>query len=147
MGGALSDDAICVIPYKGKEYLLSSRDLTLSRLRVLKNQFGYEYGAYKPFFRLFFDGDADAIAGAIWIVLSKNEPPAKVPPFDAIDFSPYDMFKAINDANDMRAAQEKTEDPDSTDPLGSGDGSSSDEAPTSDGSGTVTGSEQSSTGS
>lgn len=135
----MPDDVICVIPYKGKQYTLSSRDLTLARLRVLKQQFGYEYGAYKPFFRLFFDGDADAITGALWIVMSKDPPVGGVPPFDAIDFSPYDIFKAINEANDMRAAEEKSESP-----LDAQDGNAS---LTSDGDGTVTGSDESSTGS
>lgn len=135
----MSDDVICVIPYKGKQYTLSSRDLTLARLRVLKQQFGYEYGAYKPFFRLFFDGDADAITGALWIVMSKDPPVGGVPPFDAIDFSPYDIFKAINEANDMRAAQEKSEDP-----LGDQPGS---ENQTSDGDGIATGSDTTVSGS
>lgn len=102
-------DDLCIIPYQDAEYPLSPRDITVSALRYFKGRYGPEYGAYRPFLNLFLQGDADAIACAIHIVLKKNG--INRPP-EAIDFAPYDVFEAINRANELKAEREAAgEDP------------------------------------
>lgn len=106
---------ICVIPFKDKKYPFNPRDITVNRLRQFKQQYGDDYGRYATFVNLFLAGDADAIACAISIVLKKVDKVDRPP--DAIDFSPYDIFEAIREANEAKAAEDMaSEDEDDQEP-------------------------------
>ena len=97
----MADDTICEIPYKGEEYELHPRDITVVKLRQSQAWYGKDYGKYATLMSLFFQGDADAVAVILWIVLAKsgvNRPPQN------IDFSPYDIYEAITKANEEKEA-------------------------------------------
>lgn len=105
-------ESICQIPYKGEVYELNPRDITVVALRQAKAWYGPEYGRYISFVNLFLNGDADAVAVAIWICLKKkgiNREPQN------IDFSPFDIFEAIQKANEDRAAAEQAADAENPD--------------------------------
>lgn len=105
-------DLFCKIPYKNgitgetREYSFGARDITVGRLRQMKAWYGPEYGAYLTFVQLFLQGDADAIACALWICLSKDGV-NKEPKY--IDFEPYDIFQAIQAQNKVNAELEEAE--------------------------------------
>ncbi len=98
------NDNLCVIPFQGKDYALHPRDITVSKLRQFKQKYGPEYGIYTSFVTLFLQGDADAVACAISIVLAKDG--IKRDP-NMIEFSPYEIFEAIRKANDEKGEAEE----------------------------------------
>lgn len=98
------DDNLCVIPFQGKDYALHPRDITVSKLREFKQKYGAAYGTYTNFVTLFLQGDADAVACAVSIVLAKEG--IKRDP-NMIEFSPYDIFEALRKANEAREEEER----------------------------------------
>lgn len=111
-------DNICTIPYQGVDYPFHPRDITISRLREMKQKYGPEYGAYASFVNLFLTGDADAIACAISMVLRKAG--TKRPP-EAIDYSPVEIFEAIAEANEQRLDVESEGEPEADPTVASDD--------------------------
>lgn len=99
-----ASDNLCIIPFQGVDYALHPRDITVSRLRGFKQQYGREYGSYTSFVTLFLQGDADAVACAISIVLAKEG--IKRNP-NMIDFSPFEIFESIRKANEIRLEEER----------------------------------------
>jgi len=119
----MADDNLCVIPFQGKDYALHPRDITVSKLRVFKQKYGPDYGVYTSFVTLFLQGDADAVACAISIVLAKDG--IKRDP-NMIDFAPYEIFEAIRRANEDKEEAEAErlangEDEPEADPTPAGD--------------------------
>jgi hypothetical protein len=116
-------DNICVIPFQGVDYPFHPRDITISQLRLMKQKYGPEYGAYASFVNLFLNGDADAIACAISMVLKKAG--IKRPP-EAIDYSPVEIFEAIAAANEQRAETEAEGEPEEDPTVASDDAKTND---------------------
>ena len=106
---AAISDVICVIPYRNgatgevTEHEFSPRDITVTKLRSFRQLYGKEYGTYMGFVSLFFQGDADAIACVLSLVLEKAG--VKKPP-SAIEFSPFEIFQAIQRQNEAKAEAE-----------------------------------------
>jgi hypothetical protein len=109
-------DKLCTIPYQGHDYELHPRDITVGKLRMFKDKYGKEYGSYISFVNLFLQGDADAVACALHIVLAKegkNKPP------EFIEYSPFDIYEAIQKANEE--PNDEDEEADGVDPTLTGD--------------------------
>lgn len=84
-------DTIWRVSFKGSEYTVSDRDLTVTRLRQMKQMYGREYGAYSGFITLLAQGDVDAIACGLWIAKQvAGEPRAPKSPND-VDFTMGDI--------------------------------------------------------
>ncbi len=107
-------DLLCKIPYKGDVYELHPRDITVGRLRQMKQWYGREYGSYVSFVNMFLQGDADAVACALWLVLSKRG--GNVPSPQNIDFAPFEIYKAINEANEAKLRGDDDEDDQAVNP-------------------------------
>ena len=73
------------IDWDGKTYAFDpDTDLTVGRLRILKNAFGDPYGRYVRVMQLASEGDADALVGVYWVMKQvAGEPvdPRRVPDF------------------------------------------------------------------
>lgn len=101
----LDDETICVIPYKDREYPFHPRDITVSRLITWGGKYGKEYGAYASFTGLFFQGDARAVTCVVSMLLKIHDNEDRPP--EMIEFSPYDIYKAINDANEEKEKRQR----------------------------------------
>lgn len=88
-------DTIWKSRYKGVDYEVTTRDLTVSRLRQMKQWFGAEYGKYTPFITLLVEGDVDALACVVWIAQSKAGEKPQEP--RNLDFSIEDFEKFEED--------------------------------------------------
>jgi hypothetical protein len=96
----LNEDIICTIPFNGKDYPFNPRDIDVAHLITWGTKYGRDYGAYATFTGLFFQGDARAVSCILSLLLEKQDG-VKRPP-EAINFSPYDIYKAINEANEEK---------------------------------------------
>lgn len=85
------------IEHKGDQYLLSQGDLTAGVLRQFKQWFGPSYGKYLIFVQLLMEGDVDAWACALWLVL-RNAGVKPLPAHPAnLDFSVAELMSASQD--------------------------------------------------
>ncbi|GAC1530894.1 MAG: hypothetical protein NVS3B1_23570 [Marmoricola sp.] len=108
-------DIIWSAKFKGTSYEVTTRDLTVTRLRQLKSWFGADYGAYLPLIMLLKQGDIDALTAVLWIAQGKAG--EKVTEPRSMDFN-LDDFEAIEipdeaDEADPTPAEEATPTPDS----------------------------------
>jgi hypothetical protein len=101
------------IKWEGKEYEFDPRsDLTVQRLRVLKQTFGPEYGKFVTLMQNAADGDADAMVAVMWVMKTKageSCDPRTVP-----DFALGEFMEAFGEAATAEA-DARTED-DGVDP-------------------------------
>lgn len=83
-------DNLWQIRHGDTEYDLLPADLTVGRLRQMKQWFGSDYGKYLTFIQLVAQGDADACCCALWIVQTKAGEKPKEPRF--MDFAISEFF-------------------------------------------------------
>jgi hypothetical protein len=84
----MADSATWQVKYDGRDYaFVPKQDLTLVRLRQMKQWFGVELGRWAPFMNAFAQGDPDAIACVIWIVRNKAGETGVPEPRMMMDFS------------------------------------------------------------
>ena len=92
------------IDWEGKTYDLDPmRDLTVSRLRVLKAAFGADYGKAVTVVKLMQDGDADAIVSVMWVM--KQRAGESCDPRNLPDFAPLEFMTAFQTAEDAEAPE------------------------------------------
>jgi hypothetical protein len=87
-------DTIWRVAFKGSEYTVTDQDLTVQRLRQMKQWYGREYGTYTQFITMLAQGDVDALACGIWIAKAAAGEKPRTP--NEIDFNMSDIeFLAI----------------------------------------------------
>jgi hypothetical protein len=95
---ATKDTDLWRIKYEDEDYLLARTDLTVGVLRQMKQWFGPAYGKYLSYVQLLIEGDADAWACAIWIVLRAAGKKSKTP--QNLDFSVSEVMAGWGDEAD-----------------------------------------------
>lgn len=96
-----TDDILFRTRYKGTPIRLELRDLTVQRLRQLKQWFGEPYGIPTELMRRMLLQECDGLTAAVWIGLQK----AKKPVGDArdLDFNLEDDFEKLEDVQPEKA--------------------------------------------
>ena len=101
-----SEKPLIRLKVDGTTYALSADDITIGRLRQFKGWFGKDYGAYLPFIQMLVQGDADAVACAIWLARENaGVKPNKAPQF--IDIPVSDIYKQDEEEEEDEADAEE----------------------------------------
>ncbi|MBV9805213.1 MAG: hypothetical protein JO130_18590 [Solirubrobacterales bacterium] len=96
---AAKDTDLWRITYEGEKYTLARTDITVGVLRQMKSWFGPAYGKYLSFVQLLIEGDADAWACAIWIVLRASGRNIRTP--QNLDFAVSEVMAADDDDDEL----------------------------------------------
>lgn len=108
-----NSDVVWRARFKGKEYTVRTRDLTLGRLRECKHMFGREYANFSGFVLLVGQGDVDALACVVWIAQQvakdKNVKSPLEMDFSLDDFEPVEDVSPDGDGEDGGNGDRPTE--------------------------------------
>ena len=92
---ASTDGVLWRTKFRGTPIRLTFADLTVQRLRQMKQWFGESYGIPTEFMRLLFLNEVDAVTCGVWIGLQKARKPVDDP--RDLDFNLSDDFETLED--------------------------------------------------